>query len=108
MKVLYLRTPYGSQYHIWENGNIKRLDQRDFVPSGDWTMLGIEHVKKSRFIPLADLFQSVPANLLYKNGKPQWTVRDLDHGSQRSWGNTRAHGVYLLYAVEISDDTHSE
>ena len=101
MKVLCLRTPYGSQYHIYENGNIKRLDQPSFVPSGDWKMLGIEHVRRSCFIPLADLFEHIPANLLYKNGKPQWTVRDLDHGSQRSWGNTRAHGVYLLCVIEV-------
>lgn len=99
---LYLRTPYGAQYHIHENGDIQRLDlypsDKPFVASGQWKCIGIQHVKKNDFIPLASLLASLPdelngSSLRYKNGKPQWTIRDLDHGTVRVWGNTAYHGI---------------
>ena len=99
---IYLRTPYGDQYHIHENGDIQRLDlypsHQPFTGSGQWKMLGVKHVKTRQFIPLASLFSALPgeihgSSLTYKNGKPQWTVRDLDHGTIREWGNTEYHGI---------------
>ena len=99
---LYLRTPYGEQYHIYENGDIQRLDlypsNKPFTPSGQWKLLGVQHVKRNKFIPLARLITQLPddlngSSIRYNNGKPQWTVRDLDHGTIRVWGNTQYHGI---------------
>jgi hypothetical protein len=94
---MYIKTPYGDSYRIHENGDIQRLDQRPvnkpFHASGQWKMLGIQHVKKSLFIPLESVFTTPPKELRYKNGNPQWTVRDLDHGTERVWGNTKHHGI---------------
>lgn len=89
---LQIRTPHGNEYHVTEKGEITYPDSQ---PSGEWLMLGIEHVKRSEFIPLAQLTQEKldSIELLYKNGNPQWTVRDRDHGTVRTWGNTKYHGI---------------
>lgn len=90
---LTIRTPYGNQYRIYENGNIERMDMPGMI-SGQWKMLGISHVKRSHFIPLSELLNGkIPLEQVYKNGNPQWTVRDLDHGTTREWGNTKVHGI---------------
>jgi hypothetical protein len=107
---LYLRTPHGDQYHIHENGDIQRLDQHPsdqpwLNASGQWKLLGVQHVKRNEFIPLASLLTALPdelngSSLRYKNGKPQWTVRDLDHGTTRVWGNTTYHGIAELRRID--------
>jgi len=96
MRKLRFRTPYGDSFFIHDNGDI----ERDIAskPSGDWKLLGIQHVKKNWLIPLTDLLAgNIPEQLLYKNGNPQFTVVDLDHGTQREWGNTKYHGIEALY-----------
>lgn len=67
----------------------------DHKPSGQWKLLGLEHVKRNEFIPFDALTPSLVESLelAYKNGNPQYTVRDLDHGTRRTWGNTKYHGV---------------
>ncbi len=108
---LYIRTPYGNQYHVHENGAIQRLDMyppdKPFsTENTGWTMQGLQHVKNREYIPLAELFKGkIPdeihgSSLHYKNGNPQWTVRDLDHGTIREWGNTKYHGIAELRLVE--------
>jgi hypothetical protein len=87
-------TPYGSYYRIHANGNIQRLDM-EFTPSGDWKFLGLRHnTKPSLFVPFPACFEKpLPTPLSFKNGHPQWTVEDLDHGTRRTWGNTAYHGL---------------
>jgi hypothetical protein len=102
---LYIRTPYGDRYHVHENGDIQRLDQhpegKPFEASGQWKMRGLQHVQKSIFIPLANLFKGqIPDDTTYKNGNPQWTVRDFDHGTIREWGNTKYHGVAYIELIK--------
>lgn len=94
---LRFSTPHGDYFDVTTSGNIVRLDQPDFVPSGQWRFLGLQHVQRSLFIPFAEVVRMLAdgtlPNLAFKNGKPQFTVRDFDHGSVRVWGNTRHHGV---------------
>lgn len=103
MRVLRIITPYGDRYNILENGNIVRLDIKDFEPSGEWKLLGLRHVNRNEFIPLAkitpELLKSLP--ILYKNGNPQWTIIDYDHGSKRMWGNTKVNGIKEIYFEEV-------
>lgn len=91
MKKIIITTPYGNKYEIDAEGRINGSD--------NWRLKGIEHVKKSWFIPIKDLtekrLKELP--LLYKNGNPQFTVRDLDHGTTRVWGNTKYHGIKSIY-----------
>ena len=95
--MLELTTPYGNRYVIHEGGDVQRTDLEGFTPSGQWRMLGLQHVKRRDFIPLSEVYARLPSlTLLYKNGSPQYTVRDFDHGTVRVWGNTRHHGVKHL------------
>lgn len=57
--------------------------------SDTWKFKGMEHVKKSWFIPFEKINKELVKELpiKYKNGNPQFTVRDLDHGTTRVWGN---------------------
>ena len=99
MEKLVITTPYGNRYIVHVNGDIQLTDMVH-TPSGQWKLLGIQHVKRNEFIPLAD----IPArlndiDLRYKNGNPQYTGVDLDHGSRRTWGNTKYHGIKTIYVV---------
>jgi hypothetical protein len=94
-----LATPYGAYYTIMDGGEIQRDDGANRA-SEQWRILGIQHVKRREFIPFADLARRLPdLELRYKNGAPQWTVRDFDHGTMRVWGNTHAHGIKHLYPI---------
>jgi hypothetical protein len=91
---IFLRiiTPYMEVYEVSKDGSIRKKGN-EF--SEQWKLQGIEHVKKSWFIPFSkltkELIKELP--LLYKNGNPQFTVRDLDYGTTRVWGNTVYHGI---------------
>lgn len=88
MSLFTISTQNGKRYAIHSNGRIQRLDM-PFTPSDSWRLLGIEHVKRREFIPFDRISPEMVASLqlAYKNGKPQYTVRDLDHGTVRIWGN---------------------
>jgi hypothetical protein len=100
-KMMLIRTPYGDTYKIHGNGDIERTDIRGFIPSGDWKMKGIEHVKRRDFIPFERLKEMNLESFqwTWKNGNPQWTVRDLDHGTTRTWGNTKYHGIKFISTI---------
>jgi hypothetical protein len=87
-------TPQLEVYTVNEKGQIGRTDM-PFTPSDTWKLLGIEHVKQRWFIPFNELTEDKVKTLplLYKNGNPQFTIRDLDHGTARTWGNTKYHGI---------------
>jgi len=101
-RVIHFSTPYGDHYDVTASGNIIRLDQPDFEPSGQWKLVGLRHVKRTtefiRFERIAEWLKTKP-ELTFKNGKPQYTVVDYDHGSRRVWGNTQYHGVRGIYAI---------
>ncbi len=90
-----ITTPAGAKYIIHDNGNIQRRDGQN-VPHSDWRMLGIKHVTKREFVPLERMATMLGKTICYKNGNPMWTVRDLDHGTVREWGNTKYHGIKTL------------
>lgn len=96
-----ITTPHGSLYLIHDNGDIQRTDMQH-TPSGQWKLVGVENVKSfhdfTRFDHLDEWLATNP-QLLYKNGNPRYTVRDFDHGSIRSWGNTQHHGIKSIRKV---------
>ncbi len=96
--MLHISTPYLDYYKVDDKGRI--INANDGCNgSDDWLFLGISHVKRNDFIPFKHLkkFLESKPNLLWKNGNPQWTVRDLDHGTTREWGNTQYHGIKGLW-----------
>jgi len=99
MSKIELTTPAGEKYIIHENGNIERGDGMNGKGSGDWKFLGIQHVTRKEFIPFDKMAVMLGKSLLFKNGNPQWTVRDNDHGTVRTWGNTKYHGINTLMFV---------
>lgn len=97
---LHISTPYGNRYTIDSQGRFSRDDLHS--PFSDtWILKGIAHVRNTTFrIPLDELFKPgciESLNLLYKNGHPQYTVIDIDHGTTRLWGNTKYHGIYRMW-----------
>lgn len=97
--MLNILTPYGDHYKIDENGNIIRMDIEGFKASEQWKFLGLSHVKRNDFIPFERITPEFleTFKLCWKNGNPQWTVRDLDHGTTREWGNEKYHGPKKLW-----------
>jgi hypothetical protein len=104
--MLYIRTQSGAQYHVNEKAEIIRLDMPGFQPSGQWLMRGLRHVKKTSLrIPFNEITRErlkemdptlyATGQFLYKNGKPQWTVDDYDHGTLRTWGD----GVKIIQFI---------
>jgi len=101
--MLKIITPNGEKFNINPKGQIIRLDMK-FDPSDSWKFLGIEHVKRNQFIPFDKLTpENIETFKTWKNGNPQWTVRDLDHGTTRVWWNTKYHGIKRMY-FEIVDN----
>lgn len=98
---LTITTPRGDRYYIHEKGEIERADGHNGRGSDTWLFLGLQHVKRREFIPLEALTPEriKSLTLLYKNGHPQYTVRDRDHGTTREWGNTHHGGVKEIYPV---------
>lgn len=102
MKQLFkIHRPSGSPYIVWENGDIERTDMK-FTPSGNWKFLGLSHVKQNWFIPLKDITPELLSTLplRWKNGNPQFTGRDLDHGTTREWGNTKYYGISSIEFIK--------
>jgi len=95
-QMLHFGTPYGDYYYVTKEGYIVR--HPNDTPSTKWVFLGLSHVKRRHHIPRVALTPEFlkTFNPCWKNGKPQWTVMDLDHGTRGEWGNTSAHGVKFI------------
>jgi hypothetical protein len=109
--VLRIATKYGDYYDITESGNIIRLDQHGFKPSGQWKLRAIVMATGFRFSDpvvqfenIFDWLETKPA-LLFKNGNPRYTIADFDHGSNRVWGNTKSHGIAGIWDVRNENRT---
>lgn len=112
--MLIITTPYGDTYLVHDNGDISRQNRqtgRYTTPSGEWKMLGIEPVRGAtqegaRFIPLDAITQEWLDlhPLTYNNRNPRYTVVDLDHGTKRTWGNTKYHGIRSIRIVDMHPD----
>lgn len=102
MKYIYLYTPHGNKYVVdVETGNITQFNWSEKPHfSGGWKFLGLQHVKRNDFISLETIRKNPSIlkeiEITYKNGNPQYTVRDRDYGTLRVWGNTKVHGISSL------------
>ena len=94
--ILNIITQQGKKYRVNPKGQI--IGGWELKPSDNWIMLGIDHVKRFEFIPFSEL---IPKNIeefkTWKNGKSQWTVRDLDRGTIRKWGPVHLQGINSMY-----------
>lgn len=86
MTTLYRLGTARGAFHILKNGDIVRLDMPGLKPSGQWKFLGLRHARRALFVPFPQCFeQPLPYPLNWKNGRAQWRVVDLDHGTRRLW-----------------------
>lgn len=76
-------------FDVTDDGNIIRLDQKDFKPSGQWKLRGIVDNRHRMVVHFPSLFNwlMMRPSLKLKNGKPRYHVADLDHGTNRVWGS---------------------
>jgi hypothetical protein len=98
--MLHILTPNGKHYKVDKDYNIIRTDIKGFKASGQWKLLGIASVRSMRMVVLAGEIRSWlkrKPSLLYKNGHPQYTIVDYDHGTNRVWGNTVYNGIQKIW-----------
>ena len=97
MNIFLLATDRNEFYEITENGQICK-GPNNVQPSDNWKMLGIVrrnnfgHVIESIGFERLSRMSSNEINSIdwkRKNGTSKWSLRDLDHGSMRDWGNGR-------------------
>jgi hypothetical protein len=73
-------------YSVDESGNIGR-PAIGMKPSGQWKAIALVAYHNcgsvAEFIPFEQWATRLPASFTYKNGKPRYFVRDLDHGTHR-------------------------
>ena len=98
---LIIHTPYGDKYRVNNKGEMTQYKNDEF--SGGWKLQAIVDSQFGRTaldfydIDVKSLKDLKDRGLLYKNKNPKYTVRDLDHGTTRVWGNTKVHGIDSLY-----------
>jgi hypothetical protein len=86
-------------YRVNAAGEISR-DCLNWKYSGEWKALAL--VRRCNFgvietIPFDAWRDRLPGvQWLCKNGKPRYTLRDLDHGTRREWGS----GVLCVRLME--------
>ena len=89
----YQLTAGNETYRINKEGFISRKCV-DYKYSGQWKALALvrhhnngsikEAINFKDWLQLKPHFDDVR---IYGNGKPQWYLQDLDHGTLRQWGN---------------------
>jgi len=112
-KVIFYKlvTPYATRYVFDEHGCILRYDDSKFTcPHNSWRIVGICEIlpfNNLHFIPLAkvliDMKNGIKYNWKFKNGKPRYTVQDIDHGTLRTWGNWNVHGISYIKEIQENE-----
>jgi len=74
--------------NIDTNGCVTRPEIGLNTPSGDWKITGAVRFNNFGYIvervPFSGL-KELNGKWYYKNGKQKWHLRDLDHGTNRTW-----------------------
>ncbi len=101
-----ITTPYGGWYETDARGYVVRcdngLDKREASLHDlmSWQITGIREIKP--FNHLGDIIrldEACTLQLKRKNGKPRYTLEDVDHGTTRIHGNWNVHGVASIYKL---------
>ena len=105
MKKYEIVTPYGTTYQIDEDGCFLQSGEHKWEhPHDSWKCTGCAELRPFghlRFITLASFLKMIEAghDWKFKNGKPRYTLTDLDHGTNRVHRNTEYHGISLAWKV---------
>lgn len=110
MKTYSIFTPYGTKYVIDSDGCFLEYNNNKWAhPHGTWKCTGCAKLLpfgNFRFIPLVEFLEMIESgeNFKYKNGKPKYTLTDLDHGTKRIHGNTIYHGISRAHINETVEE----
>lgn len=96
-----IATPYGHRYQVsTTTGRLiyRRTDGPITFGSEQWTITGITRTDQTFGRSIAGGLQALERlaeadDLLKANGKPRYTLMDLDHGTHRAHGNPDHHGI---------------
>jgi hypothetical protein len=97
----------GETYRVNEAGEISRRCM-DWKFSGGWKAQGLVQYnnfgRQVSYIPFRDWDDARLSSIdwTYKNGKPRYTLRDLDHGTTREWGEM-VYRVRLVARDEVAE-----
>lgn len=105
-KIYYvITTPYGNTYELSKEGYVLKysngldLMSASLAELKNWQIVGLRELlpfsNLGRLIPLSDAAKI--KNFAFKNGRPKYTLQDLDHGTTRIVGNVKYHGVRNLF-----------
>lgn len=114
MRKFEIQIMNGERFFIHENGSIERADmpgqfihQHGRTEGSQWLLRGICQINRGLYSPrLVVAFENLESwvksgpQMLFKNGKPRFTVADLDHGTYRVWGNTDYRGIRSISCIE--------
>ena len=102
--MLHFTTPAGTEYTVNEKGQIGYAHPAGGAhkAGAGWTFLGITAAYSSGRIVLTfeQLTPEVVKATQWKyttSRNPRFTVVDLDHGTRRTWGNTKDHGIGSMW-----------
>lgn len=99
MKTYSIVTPYGTHYKIDECGCFLEYNEHKWQhPHDSWRCNGIAELRpfgNLKMHSLSTFFKMIEnkESFLFKNGKPRYTLTDIDHGTFRVHGNTEHHGI---------------
>lgn len=104
-----ITTPYGKWYECDNRGYVIKcsngLDntEANLHELMRWQITGIRAVdnfgRLSSITRLDEAAGMDKIGLLHKNGKPRYTIEDIDHGTTRVHGNIKAHGVKTVSTI---------
>ncbi len=106
MKHYRIITPYGNTYTIDQDGCFVQYNEHVWKhPHNTWKCRGVYEIiafGQWRFLPLQQFINMIESGhrFTFKNGKPRYTIADLDHGTARGWGNTEHHGIKSAWEVK--------
>jgi hypothetical protein len=97
-----ITTPYGTVYECTETGNVTRYNEHRWNDGHDsWKFLGAasaHNFASGRVVAtLSELANR--SDLRHKNGRPKYTLADLDHGTRRTHGNVKYHGIATVVTL---------
>ena len=107
MKKYRINTPYGTHYEIDDDGCFLKYDINEWKhPHETWKCTGCAELiafGNFSFHSLPEFISMIESGhkFTFKNGKPRYTLTDLDHGTRRIHGNTKYHGIQSAYKMEV-------
>jgi hypothetical protein len=92
----FLYTNRGDTYRLTAEGLIFGGPNHISAPSDQWRAVKLMHVVKTRWtldivhtLTTSDGWEIYKRNERFKNGRSQWTLVDIDHGTTRIWASKR-------------------